>query len=156
MLILSLTLPCSIICTQKSQDVNAHRNVMASWIQFYKLNMQVFDLEELIWVTFWGRNILDEKAITKELKHLACEPLQQTYLRLDAIHGKVCSLQVLDGRIVNLINWEGGGLSLSVSLLIELLLRHSWDTYARQLGYIDKGWTYRLHMDMNGWCNSFV
>jgi hypothetical protein len=24
------------------------------------------------------------------------------------------------------------------------------------LGYIDKGWTYRLHMDMNGWCNSFV
>jgi hypothetical protein len=24
------------------------------------------------------------------------------------------------------------------------------------LGYIDKGWTYRLHMDINGWCNSFV
>ncbi len=96
---------------------------------------------------------MDEKAITKEFKHLACEPLplQRTYLRLDAIHCKVCSLQVLDGLIVNLIkNWEGGWASLSVGLLIEFLLRHSWDTYARRLGYIDKGWTCRLHLHTNG------
>jgi hypothetical protein len=136
-------------CTQKCEGImDPVLQIIHASIRPWRIDMS--DL--------WGRNILDEKAITKEFKHLACEPLprQRMYLRLDAIHCKVRSLQVLDGLIVNLINWEGGGLSLSVGLLIEFLLRHSWDTYARQLRYIDKCWTCRLHFDTNGWCNSCI